>query len=182
MAMTVLISVEGIISGETDSLVGAFPLPHGINLFHSLAKGFHIVLSSIESDETLVHHWLSSQAGILPRHWSRLLLGREGEDPFEARQRHVMLVRSGSYDLRYVVDADPRIALVCLKAGITPLCAPHPLYARSSFLPDSQAGQASWALITEHLQDQRLANIQDPRLLDEGFEPLGFSVSQDEEI
>jgi hypothetical protein len=175
--MTALVAIEGVIAEDNpDGLTGASTIDEGITLFHALARGFHIVLSSLEQDEATVHRWLATQAGIVPRHWARLLRGeRLDATNLATRQRHVMLTRSSGYDLRYVVDPDPRVALHCLRAGVTPLCGPHPLYARASFLPDSQEGGASWDAINAALVTTRNVRAQDPRgYFDDDTEDLGL--------
>lgn len=162
-------SVEGVLSDRDEApLIGAGKVDQGVSLFHSLATQFHVVLSTLEPDEDRAIAWLRQIAGIQPNQWARLSRATEDEamdgDAIVVRRRHLLETRSQNYDIRYFVDPDPRVALSALAAGVTPMCCPHPIYARESFLPDSQAGRPAWDAIAARVIGDRALMIQDPRL------------------
>lgn len=169
MSSTVLISVEGIISDRDEApLAGAGKLDQGASLFHALSAQFHVVLSTLEPDEDKAHSWLRQIGGIVPKQWARLLRATDDEalmgDSVTVRRRHLMEARAQNVDLRYFFDPDPRVALSCLASGVTPMCCPHPLYSRASFLPDSRVGRPSWDAVADKIVTDRMTLIRDPRL------------------
>jgi hypothetical protein len=126
------------------------------------------VLSTLESSEDKVVNWLRQVAGIQPRQWARLLRATDDEaidgDAVIVRRRHLVESRAQNYDVRFFFDPDPKVALSCLASGVTPMCCPHPVYARESFLPDSRIGRPSWDAIADRIMTDRVTLTQDPRL------------------
>jgi hypothetical protein len=113
-----------------------------------------------------VRRWLFTCCGIRPDHWARLLTANEGvlTPAITERIRHSSVLRAAGYDLRWVFDPNPWVARGLLELGITPMCCPHPYYARPSFLPDSGTGGLAWDQIEEQVLGQRRALIGDERL------------------
>jgi hypothetical protein len=169
MSSTVLMSVEGVLSDRDEApLIGAGKVDQGVSLFHAFHSQFNVVLSTLEPDEERAVSWLRQVAGIQPHQWARLVRATDDEaddgDAVAVRRRHLIEARAQNYDIRYFVDPNPRVALSCLATGVTPMCCPHPVYARESFLPDSRSGGLSWEAIQDRVLGDRASLIRDPRL------------------
>lgn len=178
MAITVMLSVEGVLAEDAASLAQASPIDSGTALFNVLRSGFHVCLSSVEPDEALVRRWLTTSCGIRPDHWARLLVSAHEESvESEERIRHAMTLRAAGYDLRWVIDPNPWVARGLLELGITPMCCPHPYYSRPSFLPDSGTGGMGWDQIEEQVLGQRRSILGDQRLV-----PDTALASDEEEV
>lgn len=171
MAYTILIALEGVMAEEDPGgLALSQPIPEGRMLFYSLREHFNIVLSTLESDEARANRWLVLNS-IKPADYGRLLLCdiRPPARPRSVREAHIMRTRALGYDLRYVLCDDPEVARLCLERGITPLCCPHPVYSRSSFLPDSREGGLSWDAIVAAQTGQKEKREKDNRTLVDDF-------------
>lgn len=159
-------AVEGVLSDDSFGLVESPPLPEGLALFHALRSQFHVVLSTSQTEDSWVRRWLQYSAGIKPVEWARIMLADQPNwSEVEVFKRHMILCRAAAYDVRYVVTPSPQAAIAALRMGFTPLCCPHPVYSRTSFLPQAGEGGASWEQIENEVMAGRLARQNDDRLL-----------------
>ena len=169
MAFTVLITIEGVLAEESTGLAAADLIPEGRMLYFALRSQFNIILSTLDPPQRAAN-WLTLQ-NIRKTDYARLFTreGLEHLDRAAVRHRHITQARALGYDLRYVFTDDPATARWCVQRGITPMCCPHPAYARSSFLPDSREGGLSWDQIeaTQNLMAS-LRKADTRTLVDEG--------------
>lgn len=156
MAYSLLMVVEGVLATDEPELALSQVVPQGVALFHALRDHFSVALSTVAPVEA-AERWLELAGIDLSRQTARLLSGDPGLPVERVRRRHFDTMRSSGGELAYVVDPDPEMARFYLRRGVTPLCCPNPLFARYSFLPDSQAGGAGWDQIVAEINDQRVA-------------------------
>lgn len=166
MASSVLMTIEGTLADDMFKFPQCPSIPDGVVLFHALATAFPIILSTFTATHEAAKEFLQYVCGCRVTAWRALWTAQENESPIEAQERHLQTALAQG-PLAFYVTANPAMALYALDLGVTPLCCPHPAYARSSFLPHTPEGLRTWADIEAQVIQKRLMRLGDSRSLGE---------------
>jgi hypothetical protein len=162
MAGTVVFCLEGVLAKTPPP--NGIPIWVGIQLYHSLASQFRIVVDSTHDDITDIEHWL--QVNALKRHtlilWQdEVLVG--ATDPM-IRDRHLAEWRSQGFDVALYVTASPAEAALMVNGGVPTLLFAHPQYARPEHRPDHISEMRPWAEIEDEVTAQLKLRETSPRI------------------
>lgn len=136
----------------------------GIQLYHSLATQFRLVVDSSHDDINDIEHWL--QVNALKRH--TLILHREPEqahlDDLMLRRTHLGEWRGQGFDVALYVTSSPSVAAAMMNQGCPALLLAHPQFARPEYRPDHQAAMRPWNEIEDEITGALALRESVPRI------------------
>jgi hypothetical protein len=166
---SVMISIENVI-GADSVIQGFHPIPEGIRLVSTLRAAYKVILSSAESVESKVEHWLMlnglTQSQIYESIVYRKNIWKDLSIP-ELRIAQLKELRGKGWGPTLVIDADAVVIAEAVRLGFTGMLYASASYFRPEFRPDWHGGPRPWAVIEEEVTRQLELKRTDPLLVEE---------------
>lgn len=166
---TALIAIEGVL-GEHSTLHGFAPIMEGVRLVHALHSGYRLILSTVQTDDRSVEHWLHINGLTRPSIYLDLLFRKaEWTDLSDSvlRAEQASFLRSQGQDLGLVVSSDATTILHVTELGLPALLFTNPSYRWAEYRPDKKRLPREWQKIDDEMVRQLELRASDPRLSDE---------------